>query len=695
MSTLNAYYKGINALAAGQLTEAVRLQEAWLTKLHDGDLNDQRTSLLSDNQLMLGYFLRVGDENTGVRCSLIARAYVFLDEVYEQMRLKTNSRHEFELLRNIEKQTRTLSDVSRDPYDVFDYFWLTRTSDDQQRQRLADLFKNDDSLLAQTAISAVMLNALRRFSQERLLWLMEGYISTDNDIIRQRLIVAICLLLLKYDRRLSCFPKLISTFDSMLEVDGCRELMLSVLQQMVLTLRISEADDAVKMVQNKVFDMMRDSKTMGDKLSKLIVIDEEDEDQPEWLRRFQDSLTDTISRISQLAEQGVDVNFSHFKPMRDFRFFTSAEASWFIPFYCSNKRLNIDFSTRIGTLLSSALERNGLCDSDKYALCVMYQQMQSIKEISDEQWKAIAEQIEDYAQTPLEANLTAKHYLQDIYRYFQLNAWKVPDDFSTVLDTFVGTTLLKKLSPSSDWLIGQADVLARTGRFASAIELYKWALGQLYDSPDVFDGLGAQLYQKIGYAYESTGMFKEALDAYTHADIFSVDQRWTLWHIAKCELQLEHYDKALELIERLCRLFSPSRRYLLFRAAIFERLGNHDAANEVYFEMLAADANDAEVLRHLSRSLLLGGHTDKAIGFSEQLVSLPDPSQEDRLLHAWLLLFNSDIRGAHSEFLKAEADRQKRLELFDADAARIPHDVLELIPQSRLSLFRDLLCSVV
>lgn len=695
MSTLNAYYKAINALAKGQLTEAIRLQEPWLTKLHDGDLNDQRTSLLSDNQLMLNYFLSACDENADVRRSLLARTYVFLDEVYELMRLKTNSRHEFELLRNIDKQARTISDVSRDPYEVFDYFWLTRKPDRQQQQRLSDFLGNGDTLLALTAISGIMLNTLRSFSEERLQWLMEAYISTDNDTIRQRLIVAVCLLLLKYDKRLTCFPGLNGTFDSMLDVDGCRESMLLVIEQMILTLRIPEADDAVKTVQNKVFDMMRDRKTVGDKLSKLIVIDEDEEDQPDWLQHFQDSITDTISRLAQLAEQGVDVNFAHFKPMREFRYFTTAEASWLIPFYSSNKRLNLDFSTRIGALLQSALEKRGLCDSDKYAMCVMYQQMQNIKEISEQQWKVVAEQIEDYAQAPLETNLTAKHYLQDIYRYFQLNAWKVPNDFSAALEAVVDSNLLRKLSPTADWLIRQADVLVRTGRFASAIELYKWALGQLYDSPDMFDGLGAQLYQKIGYAYESKAMYKEALDAYTHADLFAVDQRWTLWHIAKCELQLENYDKALELIERLCKLFSPSRRYLLFRAAIYERLDNHDAANDVYYQMLAADSSDKEALRHLSRSLLLGGHAQKAIRFSQQLVSSPDHSQDDLLLHAWLLLFNADIKGAYSAFLNAEADPHKRLSLFDQDSERIPHDVLQLIPSNRLALFRDLLCSVV
>ena len=692
MARENAYKFAIRRLSEGQIVEAVTAQERWLTQLHNGELNDMRTALLQDNSMLINDFLTGREDNQRlvIKQSLTAKAYLFVDQVYELMRIKTNSRHEFSLLRELQAGVRNLPPLSTDTADIFNYFWLCQSNEEQQHNILLSLLQQPSHCL-DAAVSGLLLSLLRHFSQDKLLWLVNLALTELSDKTEQRVLTAIAIVLIKYNSRLDAFPALCNKISMLFDDNAIRQLMLKIYENIIVTAKTKVASDIIENMQSEVMSAL-ENKKIDDDLKKLIVIDE-DEELPPWLEGMKTTINQSIQQMSNLQTEGVDLNFAHFKQIRQLPFFKNDESLWLTPFAADNKNLNVDFSSELGQKVLATVEADVICDSDKYAFCLMFQQMIRYQQITSEHWELIMSQLADNAESYNSA-IYARTFLQDLYRYFYLNPWQVPNEMDESFYTALPSTwLLQCLQPSMQWLQQMADIFSSAKLFNVARELYIMALERLSTAQvDDIASLGAELNQKIGYMSECVAQYDKALDAYRRADLYMADQQWTMWHIARCLSQLQQYDELLIQLDRLCELFGSKRSYLLMRANVLERLHRVDEARTVYSQLLLNDVSDLEALRRLSRNLLLDRQKQAAIEYARLAANDTNALTEDKLKYAWLLLLCGDIPAAYNAFTQITDDNKQLLSLFDADAHALPPDVLD-IPRSTLNLFRDALAA--
>lgn len=671
----NAYNISLRLIAEEHLSEALHRQSKWLSKLADGNLSDRFEALLADDRRLVDDFLAGNPDPSRAEVvrSLKARAYLLVDEVYERMRILTNSRREFALLRQVRNNLLTLHTDESDPESILYYFWLTSDVSPVYQRRFEELVQHADIVVAEAAAAGVMLSLFRRFSEERLLMLITLAQATDKQKLCAKVITAIMALCLKYEDRLDIFPVLKKALLFLFGDEDLRKMCLSALWQIAFTLRTDEANDIIQAMQNSVFDAINTQNIKPE--SPLIIIDDSD-DQPEWLRQLSDRIYNSMGAISEMSSSGVDLSFGHLRSARQVKFFTQHEINWFISFTTENKYLDFPADTQVGHKILSMLEQNNLCDSDKYAICVFYQQMQSFANVTDEQWEMIAENASDAASLP-SAERNVQYAVRDLYRFFRLNPWNVPDDLREVTDGICRSRLLVLLQPDADYIERLADIYATTSRYQQAIDLYE-RLIEIEPS--------AVTYQRIGFAFERLQRFDDALQAYERADIIELDDNWTQWRMVHCLQHLSEHDKAIALLDRLIERNGTKHSYLLARAHSLEQTGKAVEAQQIYFELLFEKEDDLEVMRRLSLNLMLAGKFQQALSYASPVTDSDKSTKEDTLKVAWLLLALGNFTESLGYFRKAVADTGEQLRLFDADAARIPAG---LIPAEYITFMRE------
>ena len=129
-------------------------------------------------------------------------------------------------------------------------------------------------------------------------------------------------------------------------------------------------------------------------------------------------------------------------------------------------------------------------------------------------------------------------YLHDLYRFFKLSPYKkeFEDVFSGKLDIY-NSQFFKMTGNSSEAEAGLANYFFGKNYYEEALELF---LKQVNNKPD-----DVQLYEKIAFCYQESGLYEEALKYYKRAEL--IDRKaWTIKKIGLCLRRLGKYEEALE-----------------------------------------------------------------------------------------------------------------------------------------------------
>ena len=674
----NAYHTSIRLLREHHIAEALSYQRKWLGRLNDGNLNDTFESLVSDNNLLVNDFLS-GREDSGrleVRRQLEVRAYRLVDELYERMRILTNSRREFALLRQVKNDLMVLHPNPDKPEEVLYYFWLTRECSPVYEKRFAEFVSVagkqlpvNGIILAEAAIAGVMLSILRCFSLKKFMLLFDVTRLTSSVKLRAKALVAVVMLMLKYESRWEAFPELTQMFSLLLDDEMTASLAGRVVWELVFTLHTDEANDLIDAIDKENFKPQ----------SQIILLDDS-EDQPEWLRKVSEQIFDSISTISELSEKGVDISFGHLRSARQEAFFTRHELNWFVSFDPENPFLHFSADSPTAKKILSQLEENNICDSDKYAVCIFFNKMKSLSQFTDEQWEMVAQQASE------ESDLTVsereiRNAVRDLYRFFRLNPWSVPDDMYDILEDLPASGIFDLISADISLREKTADVYITTSRYAGALTFYQYLAAK---EPT------AQVYQRIGFAYEKLQQYDNALEAYSRADIIVLDDNWTQWRMSRCLQQLSRYAEALELIDRLIERNGEKRRYLLARAHCLEQTQRNPEAQNIYYQLILENVDDIDVMRRLSLNLMLADNIDAALDYALEVAEKEEAVKEDFLKAGWLLLFKRRMQESLEYFRRASVDSKELLGMFEADAARMPS---QLINEDDVNMMREAIAS--
>jgi tetratricopeptide (TPR) repeat protein len=660
----NQYKLSVQFLSKGELKNAFQKTQLLVDELQIGEFTDRLDELKQNYTYLLHYFVDgVEDpQRKTVYNKLISKCFSLNSDLREELLLRNSSNYEFtqkryfphtrhhqsanELSRALHyfhSQTALLSEPEnshkiefkrlRSNYEfnlteLFRVVWLTSKFSVLEKQLVTQL--TDENYLGwvekSVCISALTLNLWRTFDESKLILLLDACLSADN-MVRQRALVGLCFVLIKYNAFISYFPAIRNRLVLLSDDNHIVENFQNIFIQIIGT---DETDKISKKMQEEILpEMIKISPLMKDKMDADSVIGSEEweEANPDWQAMLDESgVTDKLKELNEMQKEGADVYMSTFSLLKSFPFF-SEFANWFLPFDSKHSSVNELFKIGDTTLFSAFVRNNVMCNSDKYSFCLSILQMpESQRANLTQSFKMEAEQLEEMTNEDailapvLVSKNTSKQYIQDLFRFFKLNP-----EHSAFSDMFSYALLIHRsflfdvLASNSDFSTKIAEYYFVKNHYAEALDLFEKNLSLVRPS--------AALYQKIGYCYQQTSHLQMALEAYIKADIIQPDDNWTIRKIALCYRLSGNYQKALEYYQHSNFLKPEQSQILLQIGQCQSALGNYKDALSVYFQLDAESPDNPKYWRAIAWCAFVSGNMKSAIYYSDKLVEAEPEAQ--------------------------------------------------------------------
>lgn len=130
---------------------------------------------------------------------------------------------------------------------------------------------------------------------------------------------------------------------------------------------------------------------------------------------FYDIVRSRQSEMEHIAKMHLDQNFLIFREFYSTPFFREQPANWLLP-WTDDALLNINEEDR--TEVETLLQLWPLCDSDKYALCNMYNSFKSMIKS-----QLPIDSLQEVGLNMQEKNIITNGYVQQLYRFFRLSSF--------------------------------------------------------------------------------------------------------------------------------------------------------------------------------------------------------------------------------------------------------------------------------
>jgi len=511
-------------------------------------------------------------------------------------------------------------------------------------------------------VSALTLNLWRMFDESKLMLLFDACLVEDQHV-KQRALVGLCFVMAKYNRFLPFFPsirnRLVLLADDHHIVDNFENIII----QIIATV---ETEKITKKMQEEILpEVMKISPMLKDKMDADSLLNSEEwtEENPEWQEMLEKSgVSDKLKELSDLQLEGADVYMSTFSLLKSFPFF-SEFTNWFLPFDTQNSSVNDLFKTDDKTLVTAFVYNNVMCNSDKYSFCLSVLQMpDSQRSMLTQSFKMEAEQLDEMSKDEaiLTPNVVSKNisrlYIQDLFRFFKLNPQH--NDFS---DMFAFSLLMHRsylfeiLSVNSNFKLSIAEYYFSKNHYIQALELFERIQHEITPT--------AALYQKIGYSYQLTSQFPQALDAYIKSDLIQPDDLWTVRKIALCYRLKGEFEKALEFYQHADYLKPNQLSVLMQIGHCSAELGRFKEALGVYYKLDALGDENVKVWRAISWCSFISGNIQQADYYVKKVLE-NEPNAHDYLNAGHVSWCQHKFTDAIEFYQKSLSLQQNSFELF-------------------------------
>ena len=622
----------------GRLYHALLSMQQIVVKLSDYNLRDRLLTLEQNYRYLLDYFIQGGDDpqRSAVLQDLSRSALKLLDDVFLAS-FKPNGLY----VQMVNKAQAYRSDGTKegDFKQQFYQIWLGK----------------DDNPDTDDNVSALLIRLLHSFSQVHLLRIL-ALVRSEDMLVQAQAQTAFVLLMQRYEQRLVFYPEIQKEITNILSDKTQREALREVCHALLNTALTPAASREMKSLQDELMPQI-------DKGSRQVIIamEEADEDNPEWKDGISKVMSKHADRVQQLHQQGADIAFASTSGVMNYGFFHNDIANWFLPFDSNNKEIDIDFTSPSGKLLKGMiLSHDDYCDIDKYALCCIF------KRASGEMFdKTIPSMIKELGEIgdfedknePLQRKQLIVGYVRNLYRFFMLNPWGIPNIMDSAID--IGQTDI----------FGKIFTLKQQMKFADrcmTLECYKQA-EKLYAS---FDD-SAEVLQKLGLSQQRQELYDMAAVTYDNALALKEDI-WTLSHLATCLRRLNQKPKALRVYNRILALDSTRKSALQQKAQILLDLGRQDEAMQVFFKLEALFPDDINTARGMGWCALLLGNYPTAEKYLETMAYSEDATANDLINYGHLLLLTNHLKEALHTYLSARPLLEKNSQLLNLVRADRP-----------------------
>lgn len=525
-----------------------------------------------------------------------------------------------------ERRTRVEQAFEEAVQFLFNFFWL---SSDYNTNGMMGVFQKiiDDSypefVAKSMVVTGLTMNLWRTFDEQKILLLLDACKSSEVNT-KQRALVGLCFLLVKYNKFIPYFPSIRNRLILLTDDSGVSESMQNIIIQIIAT---TETDKISKKLQEEIFPELMKLRPLMDKglgSDNLLNSDEWGEVNPEWQDIIEESgASEMMQELAEMEMSGADVYMSTFSMLKSFPFFSNF-SNWFLPFDAQNSHIKELFENDEKSILQSFLNSNVMCNSDRYSFCLSVLQMPEMQRNmmkssfgdASEQMDEISKEEALYSPQTI-SKAVAKHYIRDLFRFFKLNNHRA--DFSSMF----ATSLLIHNTYLFDLLSANNKIQNDIAEFYFTQKLYKQAL-EIFLEMEKNEEPTAILYQKIGYSYQQTSQLEKALSSFKKADLIQPDDFWTIRKMAlcykligdnknalmhyqqahylrsdnlsvrlqiiECQLELKNYSKAIELSTALQNEFPDNSKVL--KTAVMSSFIGKNLSRAKYYLVLLQDENN-------------------------------------------------------------------------------------------------------
>ena len=562
--------------------------------------------------------------------------------------------------------------------NIFNHLWLTDYYGEAENSLLNIILKSGKFRWHESSIftTAVTLSLLRTWQSEKLFHLIDIYEEGEVQVM-ERALSGLILNLHYYNGRILLYPDINNRIKEMSQDIRFREhCMIIVLQ----TIRSRETEKLSKKLHDEILPQVARMKPRIEEkldLDNILPKDKNEEKNPDWSEMFSDSeeIFKTMEELTNLQMEGADVYMSAFANMKHFDFFKDFQ-NWFVPFYPDHESVDEIYKDEIlgpGTNeLAEALYKTPfICNSDKYSLLLNLKYLPSSQK--NMMLKVFRMELEGLQQLNEEESgidpyktfrINVTQYLQDIYRFFKLSPYKkeFEDLFIGRLDIY-NSEFFKMTSNASEAEAGLADYFFSKNFYDDALDLF---LKQVSEKPSE-----VQLYEKIGYCYQESGDYSEALRFYRRAEL--IDRKaWTIKKIGLCLRRLGKNEEALEYYLQACDMEPENIHTVIMTAHCYLDLKKYEQALKYYFRVEYNEPVNLKILRPIAYCYFALGRFDDSEKYYDRL-SAGKLNAHDQINRGHLALCKGEKKEAidfyRQSIISGEISKEQFTAIFAEDKA--------------------------
>lgn len=671
-------------LDSKRLKEALAELEFLSSTIQDWQLQSDIEELRRAYSYMLQY-LKQGVEDPNQKelyQSLVQKAYKLRDRLETLHAIKTDNSLYFETARKKSKHPgRSFDEIlqqlelqanqfSTEPssksklaieehdkalIELFEKAWVLTNLNDADAEELykflesIEIADNDLALL----VSAVTMSALRIFDIHKLAFLYEAY-DHEYTVTSQRALVGIALILLRHDQRIYQDSQAYAIIEKLTSLPDFIDRLHTVQMQLLLSRETEKID---KKMREELLPHMQ--KAVEQEKQKLDFSDIEsfEMNNPEWSDNFNEKLSKHAKEISELQMIGADIYMGSFAQLKHYPFFQTM-AHWFYQFDYNQVELNM-FQKKRGkgiTLFDLLFKSPAFCNSDKYSFYF------SLAGLSAEQEALITNQLNMQQdelleeQSDLLANLinrevgyeeVSRQYIHDLYRFFKLwrNRNEEVDIFKGALHLWECNSL-KEAFKNRDELKEVADYFFRNNYPKEAAAVYELIIP--------YNPTEAELWQKVGYAYQKQKEFAKAIKNYQQADLVQPDSLWVFKNIAQCHHKLKEFKEALHYYQKAEQIEPNNLAIALHIGHCLVELKQYEEALPYFFKVEYYEKNPINAQRAIGWCSFVLGRYEEAVKQFGKVINSAKSTAQDWLNAGHSYYANKQISEAIACYQKAQ-----------------------------------------
>lgn len=553
--------------------------------------------------------------------------------------------------------------------EIFRHLWLSNRYDEAENSLSAAILSCRDFLWYERAlyISGILLSGLRYWDEEKVHRLID-FAGEEDQEVSARAIVALVILLYRYDNRIEFYPNIIHRLQLLKEDLKLEQSFEKIALQLIRTRDTLEIGR--KLQEDLMPEMAKLKPKLEDKLKMDDILEDIEEGRnPDWQSMFSESddLYRKVDEFMKLQMEGADVYMTTFAHLKQFPFFNEL-TNWMVPFHQENPDLSEIYSSRSDDfdpdIFVDGLKKTPfLCNSDKYSFIF------NLKFLPDEQKKMLSNaflmEMEGLQEMISDEKLTTGdftkrtvyiQYIQDLYRFFKISPFKneFEDVFDGKLDLY-RSSLFREIIEDQSITRNIAEYLFEKEHFEEALDIFKM---MLESQPG-----DRELLEKAGYCYQKDGNFPRAIETYSRISLSGEHTMWTLKNLGICYRKVNDYQSALQVYEKAGALQPDDTAIESLTGYCHLKLGDHQTALKHYFKIEYLSPGNQHILRPIAWCYFALGELKKSDKYFRKVFELK-PGYYDYINYGHVQWALGNKRDAIELYIQSLRDLQFEMDDF-------------------------------